>query len=58
MSEEIKVETNLYDKVEYVFGVDLQILYNSITDESSIGWTQIGSEISKKWREENGEASN
>ena len=58
MSEEIKVETNLYDKVEYVFGVDLQILYNSITDESSIGWAQIGSEISKKWREENGEASN
>ena len=58
MSEEIKVETHLYDKVEYDFGVDLQILYNSITDESSIGWTQIGSEISKKWREENGEASN
>ena len=58
MNEEIKVESNLYDEVEYVFGVDLQILTNSITEEQSIGWTRIGTELSEKWREENGEASN
>lgn len=58
MNEEIKVESNLYDEVEYVFGVDLQILTNSVTEEQSIGWTHIGTELSKKWRENNGEASN
>ena len=58
MNEEIKVESNLYNEVEYVFGVDLQILTNSITGEQSIGWTRIGTELSKEWREENGEASN
>ena len=55
MNEEIKVESNLYDEVEYVFGVDLQILTNSITEEQSIGWTRIGTELSKEWREKNGE---
>lgn len=55
MNEEIKVESNLYDEVEYVFGVDLQILTNSITEEQSIGWTRIGTELSKEWRERNGE---
>lgn len=58
MNEEIKVESNLYDETEYVFGVDLQILTNSITGEQSIGWTRTGTELSKEWRKENGEASN
>lgn len=58
MNEEIKIESNLYNKVEYVFGVDLQILTNTITGEQSIGWARQGTEISNLWREENGEESN
>lgn len=50
-----KVESNLFDKVSYVFGADLQILENSITGEVSIGWAPIGSDISNGWRAENGE---
>ncbi|MDV3427013.1 MAG: hypothetical protein LIR50_07485 [Bacillota bacterium] len=60
MNEEIKCESNLYNEVQYVFGVDLQILTNTLTGEQSIGWAREGSEISNTWRLElqNGEESN
>ena len=59
MSKEIKIESNLYNDIQYVFGVDLQILTNTITGEQSIGWTREGSELSNIWRLEleNGEES-
>lgn len=58
MNKEIEIQTNLYNEIQYVFGVDLQILTNSLTGEQSIGWARQGSEISNMWREENGEESN
>ena len=58
MNKEIEIQTNLYNEIQYVFGVDLQILTNSLTGEQSIGWARQGSEISNIWREENGEESN
>ena len=54
----IHVQSNLYDEIEYVFGVDLQILTNSITGEQSIGWTRMGSDLSERWHLDNGEESN
>ena len=55
MSE--KIETNIFDKVEYQFCVDIQILTNSVTGEQSIGWARPGSEISERWHAQNGEES-
>lgn len=57
-NKEIRIQSNLYDKIEYVFGVDLQILTNSITGEQSIGWTRMGSDLSERWHLDNGEADN
>ena len=55
-----EIKTNLYDKVEYHFNVDIEILTNSITGEQEIGWTPHGSRISKLWEtefEDDGEES-
>lgn len=44
-----KIETNIYDKIEYHFNCAIQILTNSITGEQSIGWVPMDSEIADDW---------
>ena len=58
--ERLEVKTNMYDKTEYYFNVDIQVLINTITGEQSIGWARINSPISDEWRKEyeDGEADN
>lgn len=51
MNEE-KIETNLYDEVEYHFDVAVQVLRNSVTGEQSIGWAPMGSDIVYEWLED------
>ena len=59
------IQTNMFNQVEYIFNtnleaegnilisnVDIQILKNDITGERSVGWTQVGTDISNKWRKE------
>ena len=46
------IKTNIFDKIEHHYNVDIEILTNSITGEKSIGWTPHNSSISKRWKEE------
>lgn len=49
----MKIETNMYDEVEYKENCMIQILYNSVTGESSVAWTPMDSPIAEIWREDN-----
>ena len=46
------IKTNIFDKTEHYYNVDIEILTNSVTGEQSIGWTPHNSSISKQWKEE------
>lgn len=46
------IKTNIYDKVEHFYNVDIEVLTNSITGEQSIGWTPHGSSISNSWKKD------
>lgn len=48
----VDVKTNIYDKATHKYNVDIEILENSITGESSIAWTAHNSPISQQWQEE------
>lgn len=47
-----RINTNIYDKVEHFYNVDIEVLTNSITGEQSIGWVPHNSLISESWKEE------
>ena len=46
------VKTNIYNKVEHFYNVDIEVLTNTLTGEQSIGWTPHNSSLSIQWKEE------
>lgn len=46
------VQTNMYDTAEYHFNCAVQVLKNSTTGETSVGWTPMGSDIAQAWEQE------
>lgn len=55
MKPEYKVvESNIFDEVEYHFNCAVQILKNSMTGETSIGWTPMDSSIAEMWLKDGG----
>ena len=43
--------TSKNGKSDFAHNVDVQILRNSITGKESVAWTQQGTALSRKWRE-------
>lgn len=50
----INFEDHLDDEVEYHFNVDVQVLIDRKNNKASIGWCELGSEVSKLWRKDAG----